>query len=994
LETSSEKRANKARSAQEAMACDGRAPRPGLPFPTVGIGASAGGLEAMTMLLRGLPRDSGLSLVLVQHLDPTHKSQLTALLSRSTGMAVTEARHNVSLERNHLYIIPPDRMMIVSERKLKLLPRKGSAQLHNPIDYFFRSLADQEGSSAIGVILSGNGSDGTLGLQAIKAAGGLTFAQDDGSAKYPGMPGSAVAARCVDFVLPPEKLGRELARLANHPYVAPRETLKRHRPASTGDRAFEDILATLRQRNGVDFTGYKHATLERRIQRRMVLHRHEKLKDYAAHVHSHPAEAKELFNDILVHVTSFFRDKVMFAALRKKVFPRIIKSKRDNEPIRIWIPGCSSGEEVYSIAITLIELLAARQSQLPIQLFGTDINVRALERARAGIYPECIHENISADRLRRFFVRHDGGYRINKSIRELCIFAQQNIVADPPFSNLDLISCRNVLIYLDQGLQRKIMPIFHYALKNSGLLVLGVSETIGSFPDLFALVDKKAKIYSKKAAHIRPAIAFQPFAPEPKGAEPARMVELPPNLGDIQKQADRIILTHYCPAGVVINDDMQVLQFRGRTGPYLEHAQGDATLNLLKMAREGLSVNLRTAVSKSMKQNARVRQETAHVKQNGRFIDVAIEVVPFQVPPSRERFYLVLLDSPRQLVYEDETKQTPERKQRVRRSDTELTQLRDELAGTRDSLQAIIEEQEATNEELRSANEEIMSSNEELQSTNEELETAKEELQSTNEELTTLNEELETRNVEMNHVNNDLENVMVSVNIPMLILGRDLRIRRFTSGAEKVFNLIPGDVGRPVTDIAMKFDVPNLARTIADVIDTLTTKELEVEDKSGRFWSVRIRPYKTTDNKIDGAIIAMMDIHAMKTGTQESETARSLASAIIHTVREPLIMLDPSLVIKQVNHGFLSSFELRQRDTLHRRIYDLNGGRWNLPPLRNLLEKKLPRNAEPRHAEITLDIPPLPGRKLSFTARRLNLADNSLHMILLAIHDVDGTTTK
>jgi len=961
-------------------------------FPIVGIGASAGGLEAMTQLVRHLPRDTGMAFVLVQHLDPTHESQLTSLLARSTSFAVSEARNNVALERNHLYVIPPNKMMVVAERKLRLLPRK---ETRTPIDYFFRSLAEEEGPSSVGVILSGNGSDGTMGLQAIKAAGGITFAQDEATAKYPTMPGSAIAARCVDFVLSPEKIARELTRVAGHPYVTPRESLKRARPVITEERAFEDILATVRQRTGVDFTHYKRPTLQRRIQRRIVLHKFEKLKDYANYVHSHATEAKELFNDILIHVTSFFRDPRVFAALKKRVFPRIFKIKKHNEPIRIWVPGCSTGEEVYSIAITLMETLSDKQATIPVQIFGTDINDMALQRARAGIYPECIHENVSPERLRQFFVRYDGGYCINKSIRDLCIFARQNVVVDPPFSSLDLISCRNMLIYLDQPLQRKIMPVFHYALKPTGLLMLGSSETIGSHIEMFQLLDNKSKIYAKRTPHVRPAITFGQYYPpsDQIKSETPGPTEISPNITDIQRHADRILLTNYSPAGVIINREMEVLQFRGKTGPFLEHAHGEATLNLLKMAREGLTMDLRAAVSKAMKQNTRVRHEGARARQNSHFINVTIEVVPFQVASSRERFYLVLLDSAQPSGLEEESRKSRGRKSKASRSDAELNHLREELAGTHESLQAIIEAQEATNEELRSANEEIMSSNEELQSTNEELETAKEELQSTNEELITLNEELETRNTEMTQVNNDLHNVMSSVNIPMLLLGRDLRIRRFTGAAEKLFHLIPADVGRPITDIAMKVEMPDLHKIVVEVIETLATKEIEAKDGEGRCWFARIRPYKTTDNKIDGAVIALMDVNAMKVSMVRTEEALSVAEAIINTVREPLMVLDQDLTVKQVNQRFLSAFKVGADETMERRIYDLGNGQWNIPKLRQLLEEILPKNSEFRDFEVEHDFPRIGRRKMLLNARRLRF-DGDKQLILLAIEEVENGTRK
>jgi len=940
----------------------------------------------MSQLLRHLPKNSGMALVLVQHLDPTHESALTALLSRATTTRVTEAKHNVELERNCVYVIPPNKIMGIAGRKLKLLPRKDDRV--NSVNYFFRTLAEAEGSSSIGVVLSGNGSDGTAGLQEIKAAGGITFAQDEVTAKYPAMPGSAILAKCVDFVLPPNEIARELSRIAGHPYIAPAQSERRARPIPTEEKSFEDILTTLRQRAGVDFTHYKHATLRRRIQRRMVLHKFEKQRYYAAYVRSHAAESKELFNDILIHVTGFFRDPAVFGVLRKKVIPRLLKKKAPDEPLRIWVPGCSTGEEVYSVAMVVLELMADRDTNPLVQMFGTDINETALAKARVGYYPNSIEESVSTERLRRFFVKQEGGYRINKAIREMCIFARQNLVVDPPFSNLDMISCRNVLIYLDQPLQRKVIPVFHYALKSNGLLVLGASETIGSYAELFVLVEPKAKVYAKKGGQSRPLITFGQFQPAPPAAERTETPKpqgVPPNIDDIQRQAERILLTHYNPAGVIINDQMDVLQFRGRTGLYFEHAHGEASLNLLKMAREGLLIDLRACVSKAMKQNARVRVGGARVKHNGGFTEVAIEVVPFQVPPSRDRYYLVML--------EPATRMTEPAKTRGKSSQARgteplvLTHLREELANTRESLQAIIEEQEATNEELRSANEEIMSSNEELQSTNEELETAKEELQSTNEELTTLNEELENRNNEMDGVNNDLHNLLASANIPIIILGRDLRIRRFTVFAEKLFNLIPADIGRPVTDIALRVEVPELSRVVSDVIESLATHDVEARDKDGHWWSVRVRPYKTTDNRIDGAVIALVDIDAMKSSLDNNEAARKFAEGIVNTVSQPLVVLDGKLTVKHVNDAFLRVFKVSREETLGRRIYDLGDGQWNIRQLRELLEEILPRNTSLRDFPVDNDFPRVGRKEMVLNAHRLVSDHEPSELILLAMEE-------
>ena len=607
-------------------------------FPIVGIGASAGGLEAMTLLLRQLPADTGMAFVLVQHLDPTHESAMSSLLARATEMPVTEARDNVRLEPNQVYIMPPNKGMDISARHLKLFPRKGAGrQEHMPIDAFFRTLAEQEGSNAVGIVLSGSGTDGTQGLLAIKAAGGTTFAQEEQTAKYSAMPGNAINAGCVDFVLSPEKMVKELKRIGGRfSMVLPEEKMGDAPPLEGA--VFEEILLLLRQRTGVDFTYYKHATLRRRIERRMMLHKLESLKEYGHYLRSHGAEVKELFNDILIHVTGFFRDPLVFQTLRKKLFPKLLKGKGPEDSIRIWIPGCSTGEEVYSVAMCLMELMTEKKMLHPVQIFATDINESALEKARAGVYGENIKTEILPERLRRFFLKVDGGYRVSKSIREMCIFARQNLVNDPPFSNLDLISCRNVLIYLGPTLQRKVMPIFHYALRATGLLMLGASETIGSFSDLFSLTDKKAKIYSKKPGQSRRPASFGPEMPEPPRAVKKKSpppMQIPPAIIEVQKQADRIVLTSYSLAGVVINANLEVLQFRGRTGLFLEHTHGEATLNLLKMAREGLMPELRTTIAKTIKQNVRVRQEGLRVRQNGHFIECNLEVIPFTVPPDR-----------------------------------------------------------------------------------------------------------------------------------------------------------------------------------------------------------------------------------------------------------------------------------------------------------------------------------------------------------------------
>jgi two-component system CheB/CheR fusion protein len=965
-------------------------------FAIAGIGASAGGLEAVTALLRALPTNPGMAFVVVQHLDPTHGSALPALLQRATPIPVMEAKNGMPVVANCVYVIPPNRTIRIAKQRIKLAPRAGEREIHLPVDSFLESLAEEEAHLAVAVILSGNGSDGTRGSLAVKAAGGVTFAQDEKSAKYTAMPANAIAAGCIDFVLPPEAIAQEMVRLAGHPVLIAAASAAAGAKPRTEEQALEQILALVRQRCGVDFTHYKRGTLDRRIQRRMGLRSIATLRGYAEYLRLHAAETQELFNDILIHVTGFFRDPGVFPLLKRKVFPRLLKGRPPDAPLRLWVPGCSSGEEVYSLAIALMEFLGDRQEPCPVQLFGTDINLAALDRARAGFYPASIAADVSADRLRRFFTKTESGYRISKAIRELCVFARQNLVLDPPFSNLDLISCRNVLIYFGPELQRKVFPVFHYALQANGFLLLGAAETTGAHADLFALVDSRARIYAKKNAPSRPAITFGPRLPaQQTTAVPT--VKSAPDIPEIQKQADRVALAHYSPPGVIINRNLDVLQFRGHTGPYLEHTHGEASLNLLKMAREGLVMELRAVIAKAMSKDGHARQEGIRVKQNGGFTTIAIGVVPFYVPPSPERFFLVTFEAlPGAAPLAGGGQPVARKAAAAGRTDAnpELSRLRDELLATRESLQTIIEEQEATNEEMRSANEEILSSNEELQSTNEELETAKEEMQSTNEELTTLNDELENRTAEMGRVNNDILNLMASVHIPIVMVGPDLRIRRYTTIAEKALNLIAADIGRPIGDLKLKVTVPGLDKHIADVIDSLQSQQIEVKDQQGHWWSVRIRPYKTADHKIDGAIVAFVDIDLLKMGLERMTTAREYAMALIETVHEPVLALDHNLIVEAANGAFFRMFKVRAKETLNRRIYELGDGQWDIPKLRTLLEDILPHNATFEKFAVEHSFPGIGPKRMLLNARRMARGDNETDMILLAIEDVTAKVEK
>jgi two-component system CheB/CheR fusion protein len=863
-------------------------------FPVVGIGASAGGLEAFSHMLAHLPARCGMAFVFVQHLDPVHTSELAELLGRAAHMPVTQVTDGTPIEVNSVYVIPPNANMIMEDGALRLLPRDAQRGPPMPVDHFLLSLAKERGGRAIGVILSGTGTDGTLGLKAVKAEGGVTFAQDH-SARYDGMPRSAVVAGCVDFVLPPEGIAANLVRIGQHPYINGGAAAGQEAARPAGDESEETLhklLTQVRQLTGVDFGLYKRGTVLRRIQRRMVLRHLEQLEDYVHYIQDHPDEAQALYEDVLIHVTSFFREPEVFQTLKTKVFPTLAQGDFAEHPIRLWVPGCSTGEEVYSLAIALLEFLAdTNQQQRPIKIFGTDVSDKAVDRARSGRYPENIAKDVDADRLRRYFTRLPGEYQISKNIRDLCVFARQDVTRDPPFSGMDLISCRNVLIYLGSALQKRVLPIFHYALKDTGFLLLGSSETIGLFSELFNVVDNKHRIYARKSGHSR--LLFDFTAPEvarsQPGGGPRPEAHVLSGL-DLQREADRLVLTQYAPAGVVVNNDLDIVQSRGQTGPFLELAPGLASLNLYKMAREGLLLPLRDAVEEVRTRGRAARRNGVRVKANGKLRTVNVAVTPFSVVGGPQAYFLILFEEPQQqsTPADPSPAATPE----VEAGQNQVAQLQGELSATRSYLQSIVEELEASNEELKAANEEIVSSNEELRSTNEELQTAKEELQATNEELTTVNEELRNRNRESTDLNNDLTNLLSSVQIPIVMFGQDMRIRRFTPSATRVLNLIATDVGRPMSDIKPRIDVPDLEALVGEVLETFSSRERDVKDTEGHWFHLSIRPYRTLENRIDGAVLTMVDIDTIKRSEQRVAETELHTRAVLDSAAEALVTLD------------------------------------------------------------------------------------------------------
>ncbi|BAC91503.1 chemotaxis protein CheB [Gloeobacter violaceus] len=958
-------------------------------FAVVGIGASAGGLEAFTQLLSHLPNHTGMAFVLVQHLDPSHRSLLAELLSRTTQLPVVEVHDGMTLEADRVYVIPPNTQMTLARGALQLAPREKVQGRYMPIDAFFRSLAQERGSRAIGVVLSGSDGDGALGLEAIKAAGGITFAQCEASAQFSDMPHRA-AATGVDFILPPQAIAEELVKISAHPYVIPARS---NMPAD--EEALPSVFALLQAATGADFTYYKRTTLLRRLRRRMVLHKLERLVDYVRHLQDNPGEVQTLYEEILISVTSFFRDPDVFAALQEKVFAGICQGKAAGSPIRVWVPGCATGEEVYSIAITLLEWLGPQAHETPIQIFGTDISEAAVEKARLGIYKEEAVANVSPGRLRQFFVQVAAGYQIGKSVRELCVFARQNLSSDPPFSNMDLISCRNVLIYLEPTLQKRVLPIFHYSLKPTGFLVLGSSESTGEFTDLFAVVDKKHKIYTRTAAPSRLSFDFVTGDYRLARARRGGLTGEATWAGlNIQQQADRIVLNRYAPAGVLTNDRLEILQFRGETGAYLRPAPGEPSFNLLKMARPGLLPELHTAIYQAKSQEGAVEKAGLRVEGNDGPRHIRIVVIAFKVPPADERYFLVLFETMDPVMpaapearHRHDSDQRIDPEPEISRLRQELTIVRQELVHTQAYLQSIIEEQEATNQSLTTANEEILSSNEELQSTNEELQTAKEEIQSANEELRTTNEELQSRNLEARQVNNDLLNLLSNVNIPILMLTNDLRIRRFTPAAQRLFNLIATDVGRSLSDIRLNFHAPDLEESLLEVIDTLSPKEREVQDLEGYWYLLRIRPYRTVDHQIDGVVLALVDIDALKNSAQLLEAARIYAESIVETVRGPLLVLDSDLRVRTANRAFYQTFQTVPAQTEGQRLFELAGGQWDIPRLRLMLENLLLHNAQLLDYEVEHDFENVGRRVMLLNAQEI-LAPEQDRLILLALEDI------
>jgi len=827
-------------------------------FPIVGLGASAGGLEALEAFFSHMPSDSNMAFVIIQHLSPKHKSIMGSLLSKSTQMPVSEIESEMNIQPNHIYLNPPDKNVIIQNGKLKLMIPVKTDRINLPIDCFFRSMADDLSEKAVCIILSGTATDGTLGLKAVKGGGGIAMVQDPNSAKYDGMPRSAISTGIVDFILPVEKLPGELVKYVKAPYVAAVKKV-----TSTNDNYAEyiqTIFALIRQSTGHDLSHYKQTTIRRRIERRLAVHQIAKIADYIKYLEKDSAEVDILFKDMLIGVTSFFRDTEPFKILKEQFLPGFLKNRQPDSLIRIWIVGCSTGEEAYSLAILFLEVMELVKQHHNVQFFASDIDADAIERARQGVYPDSIAADVSKERLNKYFVKEDNTYRIKKQIREMIVFAVQNVIKDPPFSKIDLISCRNLLIYMDTPLQKKVMPLFHYTLKPDGIMLLGTSESIGEFTDLFSPFNNKWKIFKRLESYVQRAVDYPmvPFYhPRTIGAtKDGEEINV-----DAQNVAERVILDNYAPPGVLVNERHEIIHFLGKTDKYLETPTGKATLNILSMAREGLRLKLSTALHDAVRQKKICSYEAVNVKYNGDYRVIDLTVRPILETGAPSGLLLVMFDEIKQV-----TKPVRDKKKKGQKDDSnpEISSLERELESTKEHLQVTIEELETSNEELKSTNEELQSVNEELQSTNEELETSKEELQSTNEELMTVNTELQKKVDELSETNNDINNLLASTDIATIFVDIDFKIKRFTPATTKIFNLIVTDVGRSINDITSNIPFGKLYSDMQHVLKTLEKSTKEVQDKDGEWYSVRISPYRTVDNVIDGVVTTFSNITQIK----------------------------------------------------------------------------------------------------------------------------------
>lgn len=957
----------------DAVAHAGAHSKPAL---IVGVGASAGGISALKMFFRSVPANSPMAFVVIQHLQPSHESHMPEILARETTMPVQMASEAVTVEAGHVYTIPPNKCLSIRQGVLLLADASPDGGLRMPIDYFFGALAEDRKQQSAGVVLSGTGSDGTLGLRAIRAAGGLTLAQAPEEAEFPAMPQHAIDTGMVDCVLPVSQMPERLLAYLQHPYVGEdNETDLFTQDAPT----LEAILVLLYSRAGNDFRSYKRATIGRRIERRMGINQVRSLNEYLELLRRQDAEVELLAKDMLIGVTRFFRDPEAFEELRRLVLAPLVQEKAEGSALRVWVPGCATGEEAYTVAMLLLEEIWAAKKRFSVQVFASDIDKDALVVARGGLYPAGIADDLTPERLHRFFARHDGGYAIHKTLRETLVFAAHNLLSDTPFSRMDLVTCRNVLIYLQPQAQHRAVSAFAFALRPGGCLFVGSADTIPAQEPTFVEHSRKGRIYRRTSAPT----GTLSFVPAHTGRSalpptPAPAPEMPPRLAEMAQVA---LLRHFAASLVLVEPGGQVLHFHGPTAKYLDHRSGKPTLNLFDMAPDWLALKLRAAIESAGQSGQTVTLPALQPESERNAVTVT--VLPIASRRTEGRFFAVIFE-------ENLPASTPPHSESPvsREEQSALDQLQSELRATRDDLQTSIARLESANEDLTAANEEVMSMNEELQSTNEELETAKEEAQSVNEELSTVNAELQERLGELNDAHNDLANLFTATHIAMVFLDRELRLKRFAPTGMQVLPLIAGDVGRPIAHISHKFENVDLAGDARRVLEGLAPVEREVRTHSGAWYTLRIMPYRTVDDRIEGVVLLFVDVSRLKQVELTLEHARRFSDTIVQTIREPLLVLDSDLRVLQANGSFYRLFEQAPAQVEGQRIYDLGERQWDIPALRQALEEIIPQDRQVHDLVVEADFARLGRRSMLLNACRMSGEAGLPERILLALEDV------
>ena len=927
-----------------------------------------------------------MAFIVVSHLDPNHISIMPELIQKSTKMKLFQAEDGMVLEPNHVYVAPANRDLAILHGTIQLIEPLEAHGFRLPIDFFFKSLSADLGEKAICIILSGMASDGTAGLKAVKSELGMVMVQDPKSAKFDGMPSSAIKTGLADYILPPEEMPDQLIK-----YTTQKVKGVLLDTAITDGKipdTIQKIFILLRTHTGHDFSLYKQNTIYRRVERRMNISQLDNLPNYIRLLQENPAEIENLFKELLIGVTNFFRDPESFEKL-KKVLLEIVKSKPDNGQIRIWVPGCYTGEEAYSIAIILRECMDEAKKYFNVQIFATDIDSDAIEKARIGSFSG-IESDVGKERLNRFFTSEGNIFHIRKEIREMLVFAPQSVIKDPPFTKLDLISCRNLLIYLNTELQKKIIPLFHYSLLPNGILFLGSSETIGGFVDLFSMVDKKWKIYKRRDS----IYSAQPFMEFPVSRQSIgktnEIIMEKDEIKNITRLAEKIILQSYSPNCVIITENGDIVYIHGRTGKYLELTNGEAKMNIFEMAREGLQQELPALIRKVLSSKKSLTAEGIKVKSNGKAQLINLTVKPVKEPAEMRGSLLIIFEE----IIPQKKVPASKKIRYDKKSEKIIKELEHELKSTKENLRSTIEELETSNEELKSTNEEMQSTNEEMQSSNEELETSKEELQSLNEELITVNTELQNKNDELSVINNDMKNLLDSIDIPTIFLDNNLLIKRFTSHATKIVNLISSDIGRPINHIATNLKYEKFIEDAKEVLRTLVYKEIELQTNNGIWYQMRILPYRTTRNVIDGVVVTFSNINNLKIAYEEInklnkdiQLAREYADNIIDTVRESLLILDKDLKVLSANRSFYKIFNTVSENTVGKFIYELENKNWDKPQLRKLLEQIIPKHNFFEDYEIEYNFTNEGRKKLLLNARQIFHGEKETKLILLAIQN-------